>query len=95
MGEDFSDNGAGGGLRATAGNEAIDHDDKFIEVIQNPHLKGQGKSSSKFNSYLIVLETIKFKKDASNGLSSGKMEYHIDKTHPRILEVDPICNIIK
>lgn len=50
MGEDFSDNGAGGGLRATAGNEVIDHDDKFIEVIQNPHLKGQGKSSSNFNS---------------------------------------------
>ena len=39
-----------------------------------------------------ILETLKFKKDASNGLSSEKMQYHIDKTHPRVLEVDPICN---
>ena len=28
--------------------------------------------------------TVKFAKDASNGLSYEKMIYHIDKTHPRV-----------
>lgn len=35
-----------------------------------------------------AIETIKFAKDASNGLSCEKMLYHLDKTHPRVSAKD-------
>jgi hypothetical protein len=45
-GEENVENGVAG-LKTANGNESIEQDDKFIEVVQNPILKGQGKSSSK------------------------------------------------
>ena len=35
-----------GNTKSGNGIESIEHDEKFIEVVQNPFLKGQGKSSS-------------------------------------------------
>ena len=43
---------------------------------------------------LKIIETIKFAKDASNGLSCEKMQYHLDKTHPRVSTKDKKSNIV-
>jgi hypothetical protein len=44
---------------------------------------------------IIVIEFMKFKKDASNGLSYEKMRHHQDKTHPRQIKVDKKSKIIE
>ena len=45
-------------------------------------------------SYAICVGIHKFSRNAENGLSYDKLLYTLDKTHPRILEIDDICNIL-
>jgi hypothetical protein len=45
-------------------------------------------------SYAICVGIHKFSRNAENGLSYDKLLYTLDKTHPRILEIDEICNTL-
>ena len=45
-------------------------------------------------SYGICVGIHKFSRNAENGLSYDKLLYTLDKTHPRILEIDEICNTL-
>jgi hypothetical protein len=47
-----------------------------------------------FFSYGICAGIHKFSRNAENGLSYDKLLYTLDKTHPRILEVEEICNTL-
>lgn len=75
-----------------------EEEDDYEESYDDEEEEDATRESKEKSKSIIVLklisETVKFVKDASNGLSCEKMQYHIDKTHPRVSVRDKKSNVL-